>query len=237
MLTQQKFYVKKSVNLIALINYSITLILKRLYIFLSMQVKNIPYGFFFSQFQFQQNLILFISFFVRFQKVLIKQKKHTYNRQKTYFYIQKKDYLKAIEKFVEIFKYSLLKHQKYFLLYTNIKFLYGQKTIKKRFKFLYFFIAPSYKKKYLFKKKRQFLLLKKKKKQYRFQKFSKQSFKYLIYLNGFSLFQKSYPAFLEINYNIHVILLQNIPTLYSIQYPFGVPKNALYKYFKTKSYF
>lgn len=236
-LNWQRFYVKKSVNSLALINYSVVLILKRLYIFLSMQVKKIPYGFFFSQFQFQQQLILFLFFFVMFQKFLLKQKKNIYTKQRTYFYIQKKAYMKAISKFVEIFKYSILKHQKVFLLYTNIKFLYGQKNIKKRFKFLYFFIAPSYKKKYLFKKNKYFFLLKKKRKQYRFQKFSKKSFKYLSYLNGFSLFYKSYSSFLEVNYRIHVILFQTIPSLFSISYPFGVPKNMLYKYFKLKSYF
>lgn len=52
--------------------------------------------------------------------------------------IQKKEQLYIILKFVEIFKYSLLKQRKNYLIYTNIKFLYGQKNIKKRFKFFFF---------------------------------------------------------------------------------------------------
>ena len=143
----------------------------------------------------------------------------------------------AISKFVEIFKYNILKQKKLYILYTNIKFLYGWANLKKRFKFLYFFIAPSYKRKYFFKKKQVLLLYKKNKVFFRFQKFSKASFSYLIFLQGFSLFYKSYNAFLEVNYNVHIILLQNNVTIFNISYPFGIQKNILYRYFKTRKYF
>ena len=162
LLIYQKFYLISYLNSLAVINYSQVVIVQGFQLFSPQKQKYLPYGFYFYYQFFQQRIVKFVLYYLVLQQVA----KQTLSKKKIkkMFSIQKKDQLIIIFKFIEIFKYSLIKQQKSQLIYTNIKFLYGQKNIKKRFKFLFFFLSPSYKKKYLFKKRASFLLNTKKKK-------------------------------------------------------------------------
>jgi len=106
-------YRKNLVNFLALINYTFVLILKGLHIFYPIKYKPFPYGFYFNFFFFKKKLIQLLLFIILFNKNILKLKKRKKQvSYKKYLFLKKKDYLYSIIKFIEIYKYSIIKENK-----------------------------------------------------------------------------------------------------------------------------
>lgn len=76
-----------------------------------------------------------------------------------------------------------------------------------------------------------------KNKYFRQWSFSKEVLTYFKYGQFKPLAFIGYPAYMEVNYKLHVILVYRPLKLGMVYYPFGVDKMSFYTYFKRKGYF